>query len=127
MQIHTLVRNKSDVRYRPMSSHCDCRQKKPRDVIYIVDIDLMVRETIASMSSLIDLEIVILDSPRDFRRHNRQDRASCLILNLCSSEDEALDLQCQLAAEASLPSSLSAGMETCHQQCGQSNQVQWNY
>jgi FixJ family two-component response regulator len=103
MQIHTLVRSESDIRRRPMSSHCDCRRKKARDVIYIVDTDLMVRETIANMSSLMDLEIVILDSPRDFRRHNRQDCASCLILNLCSCEDETLNLQCQLATDASPP------------------------
>lgn len=103
MHIETRVRGGSDGRHWPISSHCDCRGKKSRDAIYIVDPDLMARETLSGMSGLIDLEIVIFDSPQDFLRYNREDRSSCLILNLCSYDQENLDLQCQLAAEASPP------------------------
>ncbi len=103
MHIQTPVQGGSEVHYRPTSSYCDCRRKKPRDVVYLVDADLMVREALSDLSGLIDLEIAFFDSPQDFLRHSRKDESSCLILNLCSYEQENFDLQCQLAAEASPP------------------------
>jgi FixJ family two-component response regulator len=103
MHIQTLEESGSEVNYRSISSYCDCRRKKPRDVIYTVDADNLVRETLFDLSGLIDIEITYFDSPQDFLRHSREDESSCLILNLCSHDQKNFGLQCQLAAEASPP------------------------
>jgi FixJ family two-component response regulator len=103
MHNQTLVQGESEVHFQEMSPHCRCRRTKARDVVYIVEADLLLRGTLSKLSGLIDLEIRYFDSPQEFLEYSREDQSSCLVLNLCSRDEENFDLQCQLATEASPP------------------------
>jgi FixJ family two-component response regulator len=49
------------------------------------------------------MEVIHFDSLEEFLAHTREDESSCLILDLCSHNQQKFHLQCQLAVEAFPP------------------------
>src|SRR5580698_7399877 len=103
MPIQSLIQSEPELTYQQISPYCECRRPKHRNVVYVVGAELLLRETLFGLSGLIDLGVLYFDSPQQFVEHSREDESSCLILDLCSRDQENFGLQCQLAAKASPP------------------------
>jgi FixJ family two-component response regulator len=75
----------------------------PGEVVYLVDDDVSVRESIADLLEHEGVSVVCFESAPAFLRHRRTDAAACLLLDLQLPEMSGLELQEQLLRTSSLP------------------------
>ena len=87
----------------------DSRLAAPREFVYIVDDDLGVRESIAGLMRAGGINAVCFASAAEYLDYERDDTASCLILDLQLPEINGLDLQQQLGEESAPPIILISG------------------
>ena len=75
----------------------------PREVVYLVDDDAAVRETISDLLASFNMEVVSFGSAGEYLRYARSDDIACLILDLELPDISGLDLQRQLDRETGPP------------------------
>jgi FixJ family two-component response regulator len=77
--------------------------KRPKEVVYLVDDDISVREAIAALLESVQIDVLNFESAESFLRHERADTAGCLVLDLQLPEMSGLDLQDRLQRGSSPP------------------------
>jgi FixJ family two-component response regulator len=70
--------------------------EKPTEVVYIIDDDVGVRESLAGLLSAYQIPVVSFGSAAEFLDYERSDAAACLILDLQLPEITGLELQSRL-------------------------------
>ena len=80
---------------RSKSPHDPGRNSTP--IVFVVDDDAAVRETLASLFRSVDLRVVVLGSAHEFLLSNIPDAASCLVLDIRLPGVSGLDFQEELA------------------------------
>ncbi len=73
-------------------------QPAPEPVIYIVDDDISVRESLGNLMRSVGLKVELFASVADFRRHRRGNGPSCLVLDVRLPITSGLDLQAEMVA-----------------------------
>ena len=69
---------------------------RPRELVFIVDDNLSVREALEGLVRSADLQVEAFASPAQFLGRERSDQASCLVLDIQLPGVSGLDLQDQL-------------------------------
>lgn len=77
--------------------------KQGGEIVYLVDDDISIRESMTGLLEELDLAVISFDSAESFLQHERRDSAACLILDLQLPRMNGLELQKQLAQRESLP------------------------
>jgi FixJ family two-component response regulator len=77
--------------------------KRPGEVVYLVDDDASVRESITGLLESVQIEVLSFESAEGFLKHERSDTAGCLLLDLQLPEMSGLDLQERLRHSSSPP------------------------
>lgn len=77
--------------------------KQCGEVVYLVDDDISIRESMTGLLEALGLVVISFDSAESFLRHERVDSAACLILDLQLPRMNGLELQNQLTQSESLP------------------------
>jgi FixJ family two-component response regulator len=77
--------------------------KRSGEVVYLVDDDISIRESLTSLLEALDFTVMSFDSAESFLRHERVDTAACLLLDLQLPEMNGLELQKRLASSPGLP------------------------
>ncbi|MBC3362846.1 response regulator transcription factor [Pseudomonas sp. SWRI154] len=86
------------------SSHAIRQPLANEPIVYVVDDDASLRESLRSLLRSIGLHVELFDSVTQFMQHPRPDTASCLLLDVRLRGISGLDFQQQLAsAEIHLP------------------------
>jgi FixJ family two-component response regulator len=67
-------------------------------IVYVVDDDYRVRESLSSLLSSVGLEVVVFSSAAEFQDFEKQDSPACLVLDLQLPGMSGLELQQELAA-----------------------------
>jgi FixJ family two-component response regulator len=80
---------------RSKSPHDPGRNSTP--IVFVVDDDAAVRETLASLFRSVGLRVVVLGSAHEFLLSNIPDAASCLVLDIRLPGVSGLDFQEELA------------------------------
>lgn len=81
-----------------MNNH-PVHNKNPGDrVVYIVDDDTALRESLGSLLRSIGLRVELFGSVAEFMQHQRPDTISCLVLDVRLQGSSGLDFQNELAA-----------------------------
>jgi len=75
----------------------NCSARRANEVVYVVGTSLR------GLEAILDLEVVVFTSGREYLEHTRKDEAACLILDLLLPDMSGLDLQRQLAANGHPP------------------------
>lgn len=73
-------------------------QPAPEPVIYIVDDDISVRESLGNLMRSVGLKVELFASVAEFRRHRRSNGPSCLVLDVRLPITSGLDLQAEMVA-----------------------------
>ena len=73
--------------------------KQSPPVVYVVDDDAAVRESLDSLIRSVGLRVETFSSAREFSRHELPDVPACLVLDVRMPGQSGLDLQHELAAE----------------------------
>ena len=75
-----------------------------KPVVFVIDDDPLVRETIADLLESVGLEVELFASPGEFLKARRRDAPGCLVLDVRLPEQSGLDFQKALAeTEMELP------------------------
>lgn len=77
--------------------------KKSTEIVYLVDDDLSIRESITDLLEQEGVGVISFESAPAFLKHRRVDSAACLVLDLQMPEMSGLQLQEQLVRTSSLP------------------------
>jgi len=77
--------------------------KRSGEVVYLVDDDVSIRESITGLLEALDFTVISFESAESFLRHERVDTAGCLLLDLQLPEMNGLELQKRIASTPSLP------------------------
>ena len=77
--------------------------KRSGEVVYLVDDDISIRESITSLLEALDVTVISFESAESFLHYARADTAGCLLLDLQLPEMNGLELQRRLASAPSLP------------------------
>jgi FixJ family two-component response regulator len=75
----------------------------PGEIVYIVDDDECIRESITGLLETQNLTVIAFESAMCFLSHRREDTAGCLLLDLQLPGMSGLELQEQLLHTSSLP------------------------
>jgi FixJ family two-component response regulator len=67
-------------------------------VVYVVDDDYRVRESLSSLLSSVGLRVAVFSSAAEFRKFEKPDAPACLVLDLQLPGASGLELQQELAA-----------------------------
>jgi ActR/RegA family two-component response regulator len=70
----------------------------PEAVIYVVDDDISVRESLGNLMRSVGLKVELFASAVEFRRHPRPPGPSCLVLDVRLPSISGLDLQSEMVA-----------------------------
>lgn len=81
----------------------EARRVMPVEVVYIVDDDLGVRESIAGFMRSSEINVISFASAAEYLGYKRSDTAACLILDLQLPSGTGLDLQRKLDEESAPP------------------------
>ena len=73
-------------------------QPAAEPVIYVVDDDISVRESLGNLMRSVGLKVELFASVMEFRRHNRAPGPSCLVLDVRLPSVSGLDLQAELVS-----------------------------
>ena len=73
--------------------------KQSPPVVFVVDDDLAVRESLDSLIRSVGLRVETFSSAQEFLRHKLPDAPACLVLDIRMPGRSGLDLQHELAAE----------------------------
>jgi FixJ family two-component response regulator len=65
----------------------------PDSIVYVVDDDSRIRESLSELLSAYDLPVVAFASAREYMAYSRPDRPACLILDVELPDVNGLDLQ----------------------------------
>lgn len=68
-----------------------------KPVVFVVDDDLRIRESLCSLISSMELEVAVFGSAAEFLEYEKPDAPACLILDLQLPGKSGLELQQQLA------------------------------
>ncbi len=68
-------------------------------IVYVVDDDLSVRESLSSLIRSAGLQVEVFDSPQSFMAREYSDGCACLILDVNMPEVDGFELQKRLAKE----------------------------
>jgi len=68
-----------------------------KPVVFVVDDDLRIRESLCSLISSMGLEVAVFGSAAEFLKYEKPDAPACLILDLQLPGKSGLELQQQLA------------------------------
>lgn len=77
--------------------------KTARELVYLVDDDLRIRESIVELLDSLQFEAIAFESAAAYLDHIRADDAACMILDLQLPDINGLDLQQRLNDENSMP------------------------
>jgi FixJ family two-component response regulator len=77
--------------------------KPDRELVYLVDDDLRIRESIVELLDSLQFEAIAFESAAAYLAHIRADDAACMILDLQLPDINGLDLQQRLNDENSIP------------------------
>ena len=72
--------------------------KQSSPVVFVVDDDTAVRESLDSLIRSVGLRVETFSSAHEFLRHELPDVPACLVLDVCMPGKSGLDLQRELAA-----------------------------
>jgi FixJ family two-component response regulator len=72
--------------------------KSEGPIVYVVDDDSRVRESLSSLLSSVGLRVVVFSSAAEFQKFEKLDAPTCLVLDLQLPGTSGLELQQQLAA-----------------------------
>ena len=92
----------SKVPGRNQSSFSD-RTKRKGEVVYLVGNNLCCRETLSTHLAEFQVEVIGLNSAREYLEHPGADDSACLILDLPLPDMSGIELQRQIAAMAHPP------------------------
>jgi FixJ family two-component response regulator len=70
--------------------------QRPRSIVYIVDDDVSVRNSLSNLFRSIDLSVEAFDSPASFLQRELLDVASCIVLDIRMPGSSGLDFQTEL-------------------------------
>lgn len=73
------------------------RETMPDRVVFVVDDDVAMRETLSSLFRSVGLRVELFGSTREFAQHEMPDAASCLVLDIRLPGPSGLDFQAELA------------------------------
>jgi FixJ family two-component response regulator len=91
-------------RNRPYSPAFNSPRPQPlRDVIYLIDEDLRIREEIFGCFSALDIKVVAFASATEYLVFNGGETAACLVLNTHLPDISGFELQQRLAGKANPP------------------------
>ena len=86
-----------------MSTVGTTRAPTKAEVVYLIDDDAAVRESIAGFLFAARIDVVCFESAADYLEHVKSDGAACLILDLQLPMITGLDLQRRLSEECAPP------------------------
>lgn len=69
----------------------------PASIVYVIDDDLLVRESLSSLLRSVDMPVRLFGSAAEFLQGNLPDIPSCLVLDIRLPGVSGLDFQAQLA------------------------------
>lgn len=73
------------------------RETTPDRVVFVVDDDVAMRETLSSLFRSVGLRVELFGSTREFAQREKPDAASCLVLDIRLPGPSGLDFQAELA------------------------------
>lgn len=80
------------------------RETTPDRVVFVVDDDVAMRETLSSLFRSVGLRVELFGSVREFAQRGLPDAASCLVLDIRLPGPSGLDFQAELAkTESHIP------------------------
>ena len=82
-----------------------------RQVIYLIDDELPIREALVALLESLSLEVAAFDSAAAFLNHQRVDDCACMILDVQLPDISGLELQKRLIDEESIPIIFISGHE----------------
>jgi FixJ family two-component response regulator len=79
------------------------RRAATRGVVYLVDDDAQVRETLKATIAAVSIDVIAFGSAREYRQHPRANGVACLILDLQLPDADGLEFQQQNRLECGPP------------------------
>jgi FixJ family two-component response regulator len=77
--------------------------KSSREVVYLVDDDVRIRESIVELLESLGFEAIAFESAAAYLAHTRNDEASCMVLDVELPDINGLELQKRLVDEDTMP------------------------
>jgi len=71
-------------------------RQRPQSIVYVVDDDISVRNSLSNLFRSVDLSVETFDSPAAFLQRERLDVASCIVLDIRMPGSSGLDFQAAL-------------------------------
>src|SRR5271170_5990446 len=68
----------------------------PQSIVYVVDDDVSVRNSLSNLFRSVDLPVEVFSSPASFLQRELPDVASCLVLDIRMPGSSGLDFQTEL-------------------------------
>jgi FixJ family two-component response regulator len=68
----------------------------PRSIVYVVDDDVSVRNSLSNLFRSVDLSVQVFGSSASFLQHELPDAASCIVLDIRLPGSSGLDFQAEL-------------------------------
>jgi FixJ family two-component response regulator len=68
----------------------------PQSIVYVVDDDASVRNSLSNLFRSVDLAVEVFDSPKEFLKQQLLDIASCLVLDIRMPGASGLDFQSEM-------------------------------
>jgi FixJ family two-component response regulator len=76
----------------------------PQSIVYVVDDDASVRNSLSSLFRSVDLAVEVFDSPARFLKHQLANVPSCIVLDIRMPGSSGLDFQTELrSADIGIP------------------------
>jgi FixJ family two-component response regulator len=72
------------------------KAQPPRSIVYVVDDDVSVRNSLSNLFRSVDLPVDVFDSPASFLQRKLPEVASCLVLDIRMPGSSGLDFQTEL-------------------------------
>jgi FixJ family two-component response regulator len=70
--------------------------RSPKSVVYVVDDDVSVRNSLSNLCRSVDLSVEVFSSSASFLQHELPEVASCIVLNIRLPGSSGLDFQTEL-------------------------------
>jgi FixJ family two-component response regulator len=71
-------------------------EQRPQSIVYVIDDDISVRDSLANLFRSIDLSVEAFDSPSGFLQRDLLNVASCIVLDIRMPGSSGLDFQAAL-------------------------------
>ena len=72
------------------------KEAQPRSVVYVVDDDVSLRNSLSNLFRSVDLPVEVFDLPASFLQRKLPEVANCLVLDIRMPGSSGLDFQTEL-------------------------------